>query len=118
MVMFENAVKGLALRIRWATVRGHYSHPRRTLRAAGALQLAVYSDHAGIAGFDRAKLRVIADLREMTFGHRTMNGLDEQFPMDGRNGDTVECERNIGALFQRRVEKPFLDCHGNFECLT
>ena len=52
--------------------------PSLTIARAGPDELAVDFDHAGVAGLDRAKLRVIADLRQLDAG--AIDDIDQAFP--------------------------------------
>ena len=59
----EDAVKGFALRRVRARRRRNHVHALRGHGAAGSHQLAVDLHHAGVAGLNRSKLGVIANLR-------------------------------------------------------
>jgi hypothetical protein len=61
----EDTVKSLALRRIRACRACNYLHTVRSEGAARSYELSIYFDHAGIAGLDRSKLRVIADLRNL-----------------------------------------------------
>jgi hypothetical protein len=76
-VIAEDAVKGLALR-RVCTRRGRdHAHAVRRHSATSSRQFAVDLDHAGIAGLDRSKLGVIADVRN--FDLATVDQVDQAF---------------------------------------
>ena len=75
----EDAVKGFALRC--VCARGEevdHVHAVRGHGAAGSHQLAVDLHHAGVAGLDRSKLRVIADLRNSDSA--AVDHVDQAFP--------------------------------------
>ena len=64
-VVAEDAVEGFALRaMSRALGLGDDDHAARRLGGAGADQVAIDLDHAGVAGLDGPELRVVADLRE------------------------------------------------------
>ena len=76
-VIAEDAVKGFALRRVRARRGRHHVHALGRHGAAGSHQFAVDLHHAGIAGLDRSKLGVIANLRY--FDSATVDQVDQAF---------------------------------------
>ena len=62
-VVLQDAVEGLALGDVHGFARCLDGHARSDVCRAGARQLAVDLDHAGVAALDRTHLREVADLR-------------------------------------------------------
>ena len=90
-VVAEDAIECLALGGRRPRrLGGRPSSPSAACRCAGADQLAVDLDHAGVAGLDGAELGVIADLRNL--GAAAVDHIDQplswldrlQFAINGR----------------------------------
>ena len=80
-VIAEDAIEGLALGGVGALRFGEDSHAFGGGGSAGANQLAVGLDHAGIAGLDRAELMVVTDLGKGSTrpGERSIDGVDQDF---------------------------------------
>jgi hypothetical protein len=71
----EDAVKGFALRRVRTRRRGDHVHALCSHRSASSYQFAVDFNHAGIAGLDRPKLGVIANVRY--FDSATVDQVDQ-----------------------------------------
>jgi hypothetical protein len=99
IVIFKEVVKGFALRALGSPARRRHFHSCRDLRAARANQLAIDIHHAGVTGFDRTKLGVVADLGQMSLRQRAIDGLDKQLAGDSWNRCAVERERYVCLLF-------------------
>lgn len=87
-VVLEDAVKGLALGNIYVIALCGDLHVGSDRGGAGADELAVYLDHAGVAGLDGAHLGDVADLRCAALiagGGVAIEGLNE--PLAGMGGD-------------------------------
>ncbi len=113
-VVLEDAVEGLALGHVGEIAGGDDVHAGSNLGSAGARQLAIHLDHAGIATFYRAHLREVADLWErflLPALAGVVDDVDEQ--VAGACGDDETIQGNLGVrgTVARSIEQRTWDSH-------
>ncbi len=98
IVVLEDAVEGFSLGDVDDLTGGFDDHAGTDLGAAGADELSVDADHAGVAALNGAHLGYVADLRDFflhsCFG-AAIEEIDEEFAGARGNGGAVDCDSGI-----------------------
>ena len=104
-VIAENAIECFHLRGRRLARIGGDPIPSATAGRAGPHEPAVHFDHAGVAGLNRAELRVIADLGDRPAS--TVDQIDEKLAGLGFLNDAVNRNLDHSLSLPQLVVTPF-----------
>ena len=99
-VIAEDAVERLDLRAVRGGRDGAHDHAVGDGRRARPDEPAVDLDHAGVAGLDRAELRVVTDVRKL--GPDADNGVDETLIRPRLADDSIDCQSHHEQYSGRR----------------